>query len=258
MSTRPLALVTGSSTGIGLEIARELGRRGHDLVLCADEPLDEAVNRLGRSGVVTHPVQTDLGTEQGVQELLDVVEGLGRPLEVAALNVGVGQGGAFLDSPVQDHLAVVRVDVVGTVQLAHGVLGGMVQRGRGRVLVTSSVVSGLPGPYQSTYNASKSFVQSFTEALQTELADTGVSVTLLRPGATRSAFWARAGLTTSLLGAMPKDDPGATARAGVEGLFEGRRQVVPSTPTGRLLDATTAVVPSRFKAALQAVMSRPR
>ncbi len=255
MADAPLALITGSSTGIGLEIARELGRRGHDLVLCADEPHDRT---LFAGATVVSEVQTDLATPQGVDALLETVRATGRPVALAAINAGRGVGGLFLDSPVDEQLQVVGLNVASTVRLAHGLLGDMVRLGQGRVLVTSSVVSGMPGPQQATYNASKAFVQSFGEALQLELAGTGVSLTLLRPGATESPFWDRAGLRTSLLGRMPKDDPAATARLGVEAALAGRASAVPATPTGRLLDLTTAVVPSRVKKAMQSVLSKPR
>ena len=182
---RPLALVTGASHGIGAELARVFAEHGHDLIVTAeDAAIGEVAERMRRHGGSAQAVQTDLSDPKGVEELDDAIGATGRPLVAAALNAGVGSGGSFVGSNLADELRLIDLNVRSTVDLAHRVLGPMVERGHGRVLVTSSIASTMPGSYQAVYNASKSFVQSFTEAVNDELRGTGVSLTSLMPGPT--------------------------------------------------------------------------
>src|SRR5919112_5280629 len=189
---RPLALVTGASSGIGLELARQFAEHGFDLVVNAeDAELTAAAEQLRAAGTTVQTVRADLRTPEGAQAVYDAVTATGRPLAAAALNAGVGRGGAFVDNPLEDELAIIDLNVRSTVVLAKSVLRDMAARGEGRVLFTSSIASTMPGPYQAVYNASKSFVQSFAEALATELRDTGVTVTSLLPDRLKSAGHAK-------------------------------------------------------------------
>src|SRR3712207_7149677 len=137
---RPLALVTGASSGIGLELARQFAEHGFDLVVNAeDTELTFAAEQLRRSGATVQAVQADLRTTEGVQAVYDAVTATGRPLAAAALNAGVGKGGPFVENPLEDELAIVDLNVRSTVVLAEHVLRDMVARNEGRGLFTSSV-----------------------------------------------------------------------------------------------------------------------
>ncbi len=257
---RPLALVTGASHGIGAELARVFAEHGHDLIVTADDvAIGEVAERLRRHGGSAQAVQTDLSDPKGVEEIDHAVVAAGRPLEAAALNAGVGSGGSFVGSNLVDELRLVDVIIRTTVTLAHLVLGPMVSRGRGRVLVTSSFAATMPGSYQAVYNASKSFLQSFTEALADELRGTGVTLTSLMPGPTATDFFRRAGsLSESLMGRMPKDEPGKVARQGYEALVAGRTAVVGGSPLVQAQAALAGVLPDQVKAAAHRLIARPR
>src|SRR3954464_3331416 len=205
---KPLALVTGASSGIGFELAKQFAEHGYDLVVTAEDAgIEKAAMLVQGSGAHVVAVRADLRTEQGVAELWSRVQELGRPLEAAAINAGVGESGAFVDTDWADDLAIMQLNVVSTAALLKLALVEMTARTSGRVLVTSSIASTMPGAYQPVYNASKSFVQSLTEAVQAELKDKGsaVTVTSLMPGPTDTSFFSRAGLLNTVLGQGPKD-----------------------------------------------------
>ena len=176
MTDRSLALVTGASSGIGFELARQFADHGFDLIVNAEDAgLAAAAQQLRGSGAEVQEVQADLRSPDGVRAVWAAVEATGRPLAAAALNAGVGQGGAFVDTDLADEQEIIDTNITSTVRLAKLVLRDMNGRGEGRVLFTSSIASTMPGSFQAVYNASKSFVQSFAEALQEELKDSGVT-----------------------------------------------------------------------------------
>jgi short-subunit dehydrogenase len=225
--TRPLAVVTGASSGIGFHLAAELADRGHDLVIAAeDDELAVAITDLRVRGVKVRGVRVDLATPEGVGELAAQVRDDGRPVDVLCLNAGVGVNGPFVETELAAHLNLIALNVTGAVHLAGLLVPEMAARHQGRVLFTSSIAATMPGPYGSTYNASKAFVQSFAQALRTELADRGVTVTALMPGPTDTEFFERADLEGTKLGQAKRDDPAEVARQGIDALFEGDASVV--------------------------------
>src|SRR3954451_13358323 len=200
---KPLAMITGASSGIGLELAKQFAQHGFDLIVNAEDTgIDTAAAKLRAEGAEVIAVQADLRTPEGIQQLWTRVLATGRPLEAAALNAGVGRGGAFVDTDWADDLEILQLNVVSTTALLKLVLVEMTGRNSGRILVTSSIASTLPGAYQPVYNASKSFVQSLTEAVQQELKDkdSAVTVTSLMPGPTDTEFFDRADLDDTPMG----------------------------------------------------------
>jgi uncharacterized protein len=256
---RPLALVTGASTGIGLELARQFADNGFDLVIAAhDDELAEARRDLQTRGGTVDAVRVDLATEDGVHELWRRVQATGRPLAAAALNAGRGAGGAFAGgTDLADELEIVDLNVRGTVQLAKYLTTDMAARGEGRVLFTSSIASTMPGTYQAVYNASKSFVQSLAFALREELADTGVTVTSLMPGPTDTEFFERADMLDTKVGSGDKDDPADVARDGFEALMNGDERVVSASLKTKVQGRASRILPDAVKARLHGDMAEP-
>jgi short-subunit dehydrogenase len=200
----------------------------------------------------------DLSTEAGVDELYDAVRAAGRPLAAAALNAGVGAGGAFAtDTDLADELRIVDLNVRSTVHLAKHVVRDMVACDEGRILFTSSIASTMPGAFQAVYNASKSFVQSLALALREELRDTGVTITALMPGPTETEFFERADMLDTKVGAGPKDDPADVARQGFEALMNGDDRVVAASMKTKLQGPGSRVLPDAVKARLHRRMAEP-
>ena len=256
---RPLALVTGASRGIGLELARQFAGAGFDLVVNAEDPeLAAAAAELRAAGGRVDAVQADLRTVAGVEQLWAAVQHQGRPLDAAALNAGIGLGRAFVDQDLTDVLALVDLNVRGTTHLAHLVLRDMVARDCGRVLMTSSIASTMPGAFQAVYNATKSYVQSLTEALQEELKDSGVTLTSLMPGPTETEFFERADLTDTVVGQSKKDDPADVAAQGFAALMAGERKVVAASLKTRLMEAGNKVLPDAVKAKGHRLQAQPK
>src|SRR5918994_3175608 len=256
--SRPLALSTGASSGIGLELARQFAEHGFDLVVNAEDAgLASAAQQLRTSGATVSEVQADLGTGDGVETLWAAVGVTGRPLAAAALNAGVGQGGRFVDIDFAQEKEIIDVNVTSTVHLAKLVLGDMARRGEGRVLFTSSIASTMPGSFQAVYNASKSFVQSFAEALRNELKDSGVTVTSLMPGPTDTNFFDRADMLGTKVGAADKDDPAQVAAQGFAALMDGDDHVVAGARKNKLQAAAAKFVPDTVKAEQHRKMAEP-
>jgi short-subunit dehydrogenase len=257
MEARQLAVVTGASSGIGLELARLFAADGFDLVIAAeDDELQNAADALRIGGGRTvEAVQVDLATPEGVEELVARVE---RPPQALALNAGIGAGGAFIgDTALADELKLIDLNVRSTVHLAKLLLPRMVERREGRVLVTSSVASTMPGPFQAVYNASKSFVQSFALALRNELKDTGVTVTSLMPGPTETEFFARADMLDTKVGTGDKDDAADVARDGYEAMMVGKERVVSHSLSTKAQGRGSRFLPDSAKAEMHRRQAEP-
>src|SRR5215203_2058739 len=232
---RKCALVTGASSGIGLELAKQFVLHDYDLVVCAeDAAIHQAADALSSSGASVTPVQADLRTYEGVESLYSTATSTGRRLDAAALNAGVGLGGPFIETDLATELDLIDLNVKSTVHLAKRLLMDMVARDEGRLLITSSIASTMPGSFQAVYNASKSFDQSFALALRNELKDTEVTVTSLMPGPTETEFFERADMLDTRVGASDKDDPEDVARAGFEALMDGKERVVAASLSTKL------------------------
>jgi uncharacterized protein len=255
-----LALVTGASSGIGLELARQFVEHGFDVVISAeDDELAQAEASLAGRGAEVRAVKADLATSEGVERLWAAVAAGGRPLDAAALNAGVGVNGEFArDIPLEDDLRLIAVNVTGVVHLAKRILPGMVGRGEGRVLITSSVAATMPGPYYATYAASKAFLQSFAQAIRYELKDTGVTVTALQPGPTDTEFFDRAAMDDTKVAEVKKDDPAEVAKDGFEALMAGKDHVIAGSVRNKAQVAGSKVLSEKARAAMQAAQTKPQ
>jgi uncharacterized protein len=259
MTNRNLALVTGASSGIGLELARQFATHDFDVVVTAeDAELSTAAAELRATGATIHEVRADLRSGQEVERLWSEVAAVGRPLDAAALNAGVGRGGAFLDTDLRDELDVIDLNITSTVHLAKLVLRDMAARNSGRVLITSSIASTMPGSFQAVYNASKSFLQSFAEALQEELKDTEVTITSLMPGPTETEFFERADMLDTPVGQAKKDDAAQVAEQGFTALMKGERKLVAGSLMTKAQGAMDAVLPDAVKAKVHRQMAEPK
>ena len=259
IKTRPFAVVTGGSNGIGFELALQFVENGHDVLIAAQDPghLAEAAQRLSPGGgqVLTHA--SDLSHEDGVDSLFAALQSSGRPIDVLCLNAGVGLGGPFVETDLQRELKMIDLNVRGAVQLTKLVLKGMVARGSGKLLFTSSVEASMPDPFEAIYGSTKVFLRWFGESLRSELKDTGVSVTVLMPGITETNFFKRAEMLDTKAGAMEgKDDPAVVAKAAFDALQAGRDKVVP-TAKNKVMSAISEALPEPLVAAAHKVISKP-
>jgi short-subunit dehydrogenase len=223
--SRPLAIVTGASTGIGRELAQLAAQDGHDLVIAADQgPLEEAASQLRSTGANVEAIEADLPTSFGVDKLMLAVGG--RPVDLLIANAGHGLGHGFLDKPFAEAKHVVDTNITGTLDLLHRVGTQMRQRNQGRILITGSIAGLMPGSFQAVYNGTKAFIDSFSFALRNELKDTNVTVTCLMPGATETHFFERADMMDTKVGAGEKAPPADVAKEGYEAVKKGEDHVV--------------------------------
>jgi uncharacterized protein len=219
-----LAIVTGASSGIGLEIAKLAAADGYDLIVAADTPLIDASQQLQGLGVEVTNVETDLASFEGVDRLLAATNG--RRVDVLVANAGHGLGRAFLEQEPSEWRHVIDTNITGTVYLIQKVARDMVAVNEGKILITGSIAGHIAGAFQAVYNGTKAFVDSFSDALGNELKETNVTVTCLKPGATDTEFFERADMEDTKVGTMKKDDPADVAKTGWEGMKNGDRSVV--------------------------------
>lgn len=252
---KPLALVTGASSGIGLEIARLCAKNGFDLLIAADRPLDTATLALEGFGAKVESVEADLATQDGVDSLLTKLAG--RPVAALVANAGHGLGKGFLDQEFEDARHVIDTNITGTVYLIHQIGREMRAQGDGRILITGSIAGFMPGAFQAIYNGTKAFIDSFSWALRNELKDTGVSVTCLMPGVTDTEFFERADLMDTEVGTSDKKmDPAEVAKIGFKAMMDRDGDVVAGLKN-KLQAAVASVTPSAVLAEQHRKMAEP-
>ena len=223
--TRPLAIVTGASAGIGYELATCCAEHGFDLLVAADQPsIHNAAQAFRALGVAVEAFEADLATLDGVDRLVAATHG--RAVEALLANAGHGLGHGFLDQDFDAVRHIIDTNITGTLYLIQQVGRDMRARGRGCILITGFVAGFMPGTFQAVYGGTKAFLNSFSFALRNELKETGVTVTCLMPGATETEFFERADMLDTAVGQQEKDDPADVAKAGFEAMMRGEGDVV--------------------------------
>ena len=251
--SRPLALVTGASSGIGLELATLLASDGYDLVLVARrrERLEQIANGLhSEFGVAATVLPRDLADPDGARDVARELDARGQAVDVLVNDAGFGVSGFFAETPLERELAMIRVNVVALTELTKAVLPRMLARRRGRILNVASTAAFQPGPLMAVYYATKAYVLSFSEALANEVAGSGVTVTALCPGPTVTEFQTAAGVEgTRLFHSLLVSDARTVARAGYRGMRRGKRVVIPGFGN-RLLVVAERATPRRMVTAI--------
>lgn len=242
------AVITGASSGIGEEIARELARRGYRLVLVARRA--DLLQELAASlDGIAHVLPTDLSKPAERAALPNQVAALGVVPDILVNSAGVATAGPVARSDPDAEMNVVEVDVAAVVDLCSRFVSGMVLRGRGAVLNVASVGAFGPLPGQASYGAAKAFVLSYTQAMREELRGTGVTATTLCPGAVRTGFGEAAGISDEEAEkSLPEfmwEEPDAVAKVAIDGLDKGRSVIVPGLPN-RIASAIYQHLPRRL------------
>ena len=232
MKASDTALVTGASSGIGLELARELATHGHSLAIVARDRarLAAAADELrSQFGIQVHVHAADLSQPGAAEKLWAALSEAGLTVDILVNNAGIGPYGELQDLPLEALTAMQMINVVSLTTLTRLALPAMLARQQGRILNVASVVGYQPGgPRWAAYYATKSFVLSFSKGLDRELAGSGVSVTVMSPGLTRSAFEEKTGASeTNLYRRVPQLTPKAVAKVGYRAMMSGRRAVIP-------------------------------
>ena len=259
--TRPVALVTGASSGLGLELATIAARDGHDLVLVARRR--DRLESIGKGlreefGAAVTIIVRDLAESETARVVTQEVEARGLSVDLLVNNAGLGVHGPFAETPLDKELAMIRVNLVALTELTKRVLPGMIARGRGRILNVASTAAFQPGPLMAVYYATKAYVLSFSEAIASEVAGSGVTVTALCPGPTRTEFGKAAGMLETRLFRSPLvKDARSVAEAGYRGMKRGRRVVIPGIGNWILAEAVR-FTPRRLVTAVSLAVQKTR
>ncbi|QIQ85365.1 SDR family oxidoreductase [Erythrobacter sp.] len=253
------AVVTGASSGIGLELAKLAARDRCDLLLVADEGMDKAEAEARAAGAASvETLEADLATESGL-DALEAAIGT-RAVDALFANAGEGYGGAFLECE-WDHIArVIDTNIKGTVSLIHRLGRKMRARGSGRILVTGSIAGAIPGPFNLTYNSTKAFIDDFCVGLAEEWKDSEVVISCLLPGAADTRFFERAGMEDTRLAESAKvplvgAEPADVAKGGYEALLKGETQDVHGF-MNKLQHVFAGVLPSEVLAKMHSHLAR--
>jgi short-subunit dehydrogenase len=215
---RPLAVVTGASSGIGFELAKQFAQHNFDLfVVAEDRGITNAAKKLALYGVAVESVRLDLADHDGVEELYDRISSTGRPVDAIAIHAGVGTDDSFGGLDFEEELNMIDLNVKSSVHLARRVVPDMVSRGLGKILFTSSIIGAMPGTLGAVYQASNAFIQSYSQAIRNELKDTGVTVTTLSMSGTAAE--------DALFGAGDRNDLADVAHEAYEVLMAGEPHV---------------------------------
>ena len=251
-------LITGASSGIGLELARCFAIGGHRLILTArnQQALQSLAAELRRQhSVDVDVIVADLATSAAPGEIVAEVSRRGLSIDVLVNSAGFGAHGPLHQTDLDEQRAMVDVNVSALISLTHLLLPGMIARGSGRILNIASTAAFVPGPYMSTYYATKAFVLSHSLALAHELRHKGVTVTCLCPGPTQTDFQRRARVEKSKLFRLKVMDAATVARAGYQATMRGKRLIVPGW-TNRLVVLASRFAPRPFLARIAGRLNR--
>ena len=254
----PVALITGSSSGIGAAFARSLAARGHHVILSArrEERLRGLAAELEREhGGSTEVLVADLATDRGVEHVAARLGDPDRPIDLLVNNAGFGTAGALWELDAEREEQEIRVNVVAVVRLTHAALATMVGRGRGGVINVSSVAGYQPTPWGATYGATKSFVSSFTHAVHEELRGTGVRVMVLAPGYTHTEFHEQAAMPVDQSPELFWQSPETVVEATLHAYERGRVVCTPG-PLNTVAAAFSATLPAAITRRVAGVVTR--
>jgi short-subunit dehydrogenase len=258
-ANRTFAVVTGASSGIGYELARQFASNNFDLLIASNSAqIHEAAGSLQTFGTDVRSIEVNLAGYDGNEELYSAIRASGRDVDAIAINAGVGVSGDFTrGTNLEAELDLIGLNVNSPVHLTKRVARDMVAAGRGRILFTSSIAGTMPGPFYAVYGASKAFLTSFGQAIRNELKDTGVSVTILMPGPTDTDFFRRAGMEDTKVGADEKDDPAEVARQGFEALMAGKDHVIAGSALNKVQALAGHVLPDPVVAEMHRKQAEP-
>ena len=257
---RPFAVVTGASTGIGYELAKQFAQNGFDLLLASDsEAILEVQDTLEEFGTDIECMEVNLATHNGVELLTKAIRSYDRPVDVLAINPGVGVGGEFVTTKLREEINLINLNIISAVHLTKNMLKDMYENGQGKILFTSSVTTAMPAPCEAVYGASKAFLNSFADAIRNEAKDHGVTVTILMPEPTNTNFFHRANRDHSSVGSEGKleTDPVDIARQGFEAVMAGADRVFAASLKTKLQGWATRILPERIKANFHRKMPEP-
>lgn len=257
---QPFAVVTGASSGIGFELAKQFGNSGFDLLIVASSnDIFTAQEELEAQGISVKAVKANLASYSGVETLYQDIKGFGKPLEAIAINAGVGVGGSFLETDLKQEINLINLNIVSAVHLLKRILPDMKEQRGGKILFTSSIASELPSPFEAVYGASKAFITSFAESIRNEMKDEDLTLTILMPGPTNTRFFQRAGMEDTKAGAEAKydNDPAEVARQGFEALMSGKKKVYSESFLTKLQGAALRFLPEKAKAEFHRKLSEP-
>ena len=222
------ALITGGTSGIGKELTKLFAKDGYNLIIVARNTgeLDATANEFKTAGIDVITIPKDLFNSEAAIELYNEVKGKGIEIDVLVNDAGQGLYGKFIDTDTKRELEIIQLNIASLISLTKPFLKDMVARGDGKILNLSSVASKIPGPWQSVYHGTKAFVQSFTEAVRSEIKDSGVTITALLPGATDTDFFHKADMEDSKILESGMSDPADVAKDGYDALMAGDDKVI--------------------------------
>lgn len=257
---RPFVMITGASSGLGLELAKLFAQDGYDIAVSgSSERIFEAETTIKSYGVEAYPLQADASTYEGVEAFWQFVKNKNRKLDAAVLNVGVSMGSSFLENDLEEELKLIDINIKGTVHMAKRVVQHMVPNKEGNILLVSSVSATLPTPYETVYGPSKAFGFMFAESLREELKETGVNVTAMLPGATNTDFHHNAGMDSTYFGdERNKNDKELVAQQGYEAFKNKVDHVVCGDEATKKEAEDNRTTPEEVKAAAHAKKAKPQ
>lgn len=261
-TARPLALITGASSGIGYELAKVFAKNGYDLfVTSGSNKINEVIEDFHALGAKVFSAEVDLAESEGADKLWKEVTAANRKVDVACINAGVGVGGRFdSETDLEEEINLVDLNCRSTVILAKYVIKHMKQNGSGKILFTASIAGTMPTPLEAVYGASKAFVLSFSNALHFEMKDTGITVTALMPGATDTNFFHRAHMDDTQVGSEGKyeNKPEDVAQQGFDALMNGDENVVAASFKTKMQGRMSPVTPDSVTAAMHEKMAQKK